>query len=209
MESVDPFHSRKTRVITFVFLSTMAVPPDFTILNLTGKFQLNKSLSDDTEEILTLQGVSWFIRKMIAYSTITLDIRHYKDDDGEEHIDIVQTLSGGISSTENRTLSWKEREIQDRIFGAVVGKSRRCTTEELNELEEYLTKGWTDDTFQHGLVQTWSKSDTPKSGTTWTANQAWGMENVGDERRYTRHVYFTGPKDEVIRARMVYDYLGQ
>jgi hypothetical protein len=32
------------------------------------------------------------------------------------------------------------------------------------------------------------------------------MENVGDERRYTRHVYFTGPKDEIIRARLVYDY---
>ncbi len=108
---------------------------------------------------------------MIAYSTITLDIRHYKDDDGEEHIDIVQTLSGGISNTEDRTLSWKEREVQDGIFGAVVGKSRRCTTEELNELEEYLTKGWTNDTYQHGLVQAWSKSDTPKSGTTWTASQ--------------------------------------
>ena len=27
-------------MIAFVFLSTMAVPPDFTILNLTGKFQL-------------------------------------------------------------------------------------------------------------------------------------------------------------------------
>jgi hypothetical protein len=127
-------------------------------------------LSDDTEEILTLQGVSWFTRKIIAISTITLDIRHYKDG-GEEHIDIVQTLSGGISSTENRTLSWKEREVQDRIFGAVIGKSRRCTTEEFNKLEEYLTKGWTDDTYRHGLVQAWSKSDTPKSGTTWLANQ--------------------------------------
>lgn len=32
------------------------------------------------------------------------------------------------------------------------------------------------------------------------------MENVGDERRYTRHICFTGPKDEIIKARMVYDY---
>ena len=32
------------------------------------------------------------------------------------------------------------------------------------------------------------------------------MEDVNNERRYTRHIHFTGPKDEVIKARMVYDY---
>ena len=108
---------------------------------------------------------------MIEYSTISLDINHYKADDGEEHIDIVQTLTGGFTSTENRTLSWKEREVDDRVFGAVVGRSRRCTPEELNGLEEYLIRGWTDDTYQLGLVQAYTKSDTPKSGTTWIGNQ--------------------------------------
>ena len=128
-------------------------------------------MSDDTSTILVLQGVAWYIRQIIAYSTVTLDIKHYKADDAEEHIDIVQTLSVGFTSTENRTLSWKERKLEDRVFGAVVGKSRRCTSEELNGLEEYLTRGWTDDTYQHGLVQSYTESDTPKSGTTWTANQ--------------------------------------
>ena len=119
-----------------------------------------------------LQGVAWYIRQIIAYSTITLDINHYKADDAEEHIDIVQTLStGGFTSTENRTLSWKERKLEDRVFGAVVGKSRRCTPEELNGLEEYLNRGWTGDTYQHGLVQSYTESDTSKSGTTWIANQ--------------------------------------
>lgn len=131
----------------------------------------NKSLSDDTSTILVLQGVAWYIRQLIAYATITLDINHYKADDGEEHIDIVQTLTGGFTSTENRTLWWKERKLEDRIFGAVVGKSRRCTPEELNGLDEYLTRGWTDDTYQHGLIQAYTESDTPKSETTWIANQ--------------------------------------
>lgn len=54
-----------------------------------------------------LQGVSWFTRKAIRFSTITLDIKQYRDDDGVEHIDIDQTATGGIKgTTENRTLDW-------------------------------------------------------------------------------------------------------
>jgi hypothetical protein len=36
--------------------------------------------------------------------------------------------------------------------------------------------------------------------------QIWGFEVVGGERRYSRHVYFTGPKGTVTKCRMVYDY---
>ncbi|KAK2461652.1 hypothetical protein APHAL10511_006115 [Amanita phalloides] len=188
----------------------MAVSADFTILNLTGKFMLNKTLSDDTDKILELQGVGWFTRKAIAIATIRLFINHYKDDDGIEHIDIKQTLTGGIpGTTENRILWWKEGKREDKIFGPVIGKSRRCTNEELSQLEEYLTKEWTEDTYQHGLVQAHAKSDTAKSGRIWTANQTWGIENINNERRYSRHVYFVGPQDQVIEARLVYDYLGR
>jgi hypothetical protein len=65
-------------------------------------------LSDDTDKILALQGVSWVTRRiLIAIATITLDIKHYKDDEGVEHIDIEQTLTGGITaSPEYRTLDW-------------------------------------------------------------------------------------------------------
>ncbi|KAF8634425.1 hypothetical protein AX15_000876 [Amanita polypyramis BW_CC] len=184
----------------------MAVPPDFTILDLTGKFVLNKPLSDDTDAILSLQGVSWLTRRVISYATITLAIKHYKDESGVEHIDIDQTFTGGIPGTsEQRTLWWKERQHSDYIFGHVVGKSRRCKAEDLHD--EFLTKGWTEDTYQHGLVQSYVESDTPRSGTTWIADQTWGVENVDNERRYTRHIHFTGPEGQMIRARLVYDYL--
>ncbi len=36
--------------------------------------------------------------------------------------------------------------------------------------------------------------------------QVWGFETVNGEKRYARHVYFEGPKGEVVTIRLVYDY---
>ena len=131
----------------------------------------NKSLSDDTDEILRLQGVGWFTRKAIAMATIYLDVRHYTDDTGVEHIDIDQTLTGGISGTsEYRILDWTEREHEDHVFGAVLSKSRRVTLDEL--LRDWLKKDWLDESLVEGkIINTTAKSNTAKSGRTWSSEQ--------------------------------------
>jgi len=169
---------------------------------------MNKSLSDPrTDEILAMQGVSWLTRQAIKYGTITLSVKHFKDESAVEHIDIDQTITGGISGTrETRTLIWKEEEKNDHIFGYYIGKSRRVPADQLDVT--FLKEGWTADTIKHGLVQSYVKSDTAKSGISWIANQTWGIETINDERRYVRHVKFTGPKAEDIEARLIYDYLG-
>ena len=116
----------------------MAAPTEMTTLDITGKFIMvllslrgsvrlsvnlptqNKSLSDDSDEILRLQGVSWFTRKIIASSSVYLEIKHYKDDEGVEHIDIKQVATpGGITTEELRTLDWSVRPHDDRVFGKV------------------------------------------------------------------------------------------
>lgn len=38
----------------------------------------------------------WWKRRIIGAATITLDVKHYKDETGIENIDIKQTLTGGI-----------------------------------------------------------------------------------------------------------------
>ena len=130
----------------------------------------NKGLSDDTDEILRLQGVSWWMRSAISLATVTLYVKHYKDESGVEHIEIDQRLTGGIPGTfENRTLDWTPREHNDSLFGPVVGKSRRVKLDEIDN--EFLRKGWLQDTEQHGAINAYAQSDTPKSGTTWTADQ--------------------------------------
>ncbi|KAJ6604510.1 hypothetical protein DFH09DRAFT_1122931 [Mycena vulgaris] len=177
----------------------MAVPADFTILNISGKFTMNKAMSGDTDEILRLQGVSWFKRKVISLGTVTLFIKHYKDEDGHERVDIDQTITGGIPGTrEERLLTWTERSNEDHLFGAVIGKSRRVQASELED--EFLKKDWTADTLEHGLIESYVYSDTPKSGTTWIGDQTWGMEVINGDRRYARHVKFTGPKGEDIES---------
>ncbi|KAH8998850.1 hypothetical protein EDB86DRAFT_3064020 [Lactarius hatsudake] len=177
----------------------MAAPPDLTTLNLSGTWVMNKTLSDDTDEVLRLQGVGWWMRSAIALATVTLYVKHYKDESGVEHIEIDQRLTGG-----NRTLDWTPREHEDHLFGAVIGKSRRVKLDELDN--EFLKKGWLQDTEQHGAINAYAQSDTPKSGKTWIAEQIWGFELVGDERRYVRHLDFLGPESEHIQARLVYDF---
>ncbi|KAH9009553.1 hypothetical protein EDB83DRAFT_2512990 [Lactarius deliciosus] len=183
----------------------MAAPPDLTTLNLSGTWVMNKTLSDDTDEVLRLQGVGWWMRSAIALATVTLYVKHYKDESGVEHIEIDQRLTGGVPGTvENRTLDWTPREHDDHLFGAVIGKSRRVMLDVLDN--EFLRKGWLQDTEQHGAINAYAQSDTPKSGKTWIAEQIWGFELVGDERRYVRHLDFLGPEKEHIQARLVYDF---
>lgn len=186
----------------------MAAPDTLTILDISGKYTMNKDLSDkSTDDILRLQGVPWWKRKAIGLGSVSLSVKHFKDDAGVEHVDIDQTLTGGIpGTTERRTLTWTERENEDHLFGPVIGKSRRTKVDVLED--DFLKKGWTEDTLEHGVIQSYVESDTPKSGTTWIANQTWGLENINEERRYVRHVKFTGPGGEDIECRLVYDYLG-
>jgi hypothetical protein len=106
------------------------------------------------------------------------------------------------------------------IFIFAVGKTRRLKVEDIEN--EFLKKDWLPDTVEHGTVHAYVISDTAKSGRTWTAEQVralphlrlrrlfsgkiWGFETINKERRYTRHVNFTGPQQENIQAKLVYDY---
>ena len=78
----------------------MAAPADKTTRDFSGTWVMNKTLSDDSDAILALQGVGWFMRKTLRLATITLSIKHYKDESGVEKIDIDQTISGGIKGAQ-------------------------------------------------------------------------------------------------------------
>jgi hypothetical protein len=168
----------------------MATPPELTTLDISGKYSMvssshvkiystrlisllqNKTLTDMTkmDDVLRLQGVGWLTRKAIGLATIYLTIKHYKDSDGVEHIDVDQTATGGVHPTrEERTLTWTEREHDDDLFGPVIGKSRRVKADDLDI--PFLKEGWTSDTYDHGIIESFAKSDTPKSHTTWVAKQ--------------------------------------
>ncbi|OAX44394.1 hypothetical protein K503DRAFT_765014 [Rhizopogon vinicolor AM-OR11-026] len=187
----------------------MAAPPEVTSRNLSGKYIMSKTLSDDTDDILKLQGVSWFKRRAISMFTLTLVVKHYTDEAGVEHIDIDQTLSGGIPGmSEDRTLDWQERSESDDIFGAVIGLSKRTKLEEVED--EFLKSGWSEDTVEDGTVLAVAWSDPENNKLTWKAELTWGFEILNGERRHARHVKFTSSdkKDGPIFKRLYYDYVG-
>jgi len=182
----------------------MAAPAEMTTLDISGQFIMNKTLSDDPVEVLTLQEISWFVRKTISMATVTLNIKHYKDDGGVEHIDITQTLSGGIRGTsERRTLDAEERPHSDKIFGNCVGWSKRVKPEDIEE--PWLADGWEKDMIKEGLVE----SFVANKENDWTAHQTWGFEIINGDKRYVRHLYFKCPKrGNVIKNKLIYDYVG-
>ncbi|TDL28594.1 LCCL domain-containing protein [Rickenella mellea] len=183
----------------------MAAPADMTTLDISGEYVMNKAQSDPHDEILRLQGISWLTRNVIKLATITLYVKHYKDAEGIEHIDVQSVGTGGFKGNkEERTFDWQPREVSDPLFGPVVGKSRRTKIEAVDK--EWLKEGWTQDTIEHDAVESYVESDTPKSGTSWVGHQIWGFAEIEGVRKHVRRVHFTGPKGEEITARLVYDY---
>ncbi|KAI9784094.1 MAG: hypothetical protein M1839_002598 [Geoglossum umbratile] len=184
----------------------MAAPEAVDMRALSG----NKTLSDDIDPILTLQGIGWFMRKAIEYATVTLHIKEYEEkrDDSTSvtHIDIDQTATGGIKGTsECRTLDWTEREHSDQIFGELIGKSRWQILEKIGGPDaEFLATGWLDEVKKTGLMESYVISD--EGG--WTARQAciWGFEEFEGKRYYARHVVVK-KHEEVKKAKLVYDYI--
>lgn len=117
-------------------------------------------------------------RTIIARATLYLTITH-RTEDGVETITIDQVLSGGVgSSSETRVLDWQDREVDDKVFGPVVTKTRRAKVEDLEN--DFLKEGWPDAVKEDGLIHTSGRSDTAKSGKTWVAEMVRESRSIND-----------------------------
>ncbi|MCJ1373075.1 hypothetical protein MMC20_004302 [Loxospora ochrophaea] len=179
----------------------MAAPADITLKDLSGQWVMNRTISEDPDQILALQGVSWFIRKAVGLATITLQINQYTGDSSVTQIDIDQILTGGLKgTTEKRALNWEWRDHKDGIFGEVKGKSRWVKLAELEE--EFLREGWLVEGESEEFIQSYVES----VGNGWTADQVWGFAEIQGKRYYTRRLVVK-KGDETIKAVMAYDFL--
>ncbi|KAF4978060.1 hypothetical protein FZEAL_5526 [Fusarium zealandicum] len=185
----------------------MAAPAEKTITDLNGKWVLNKSLSDSSEPILSLQGIGFLVRKTINMATISLAVNQYSapakppstSTDVFTHIDIEQSASGLTSTQENRCLDSTFREHSDWLFGAVNGKSQFITLDEVED--DFLKQGWLiegEGKFIYSYVESQGKG--------WIATQVWGFKEVNGERRYVRHVLVTKGTERVT-AKLIYDFV--
>ncbi|KAF2204455.1 hypothetical protein GQ43DRAFT_364513 [Delitschia confertaspora ATCC 74209] len=200
----------------------MAAPSEVTIKDLTGKWVMNKSLSDSTDPVLSLQGVGWLTRKAIGIATITQDLKQYNapsdaDPSGPAvvHIDFDQIVTGGLQGTsEKRTLDHQWRPHSDHIFGEVTGRTRWVKVDDLTKENEgkgelledaqFLVQDWDEETKAQEAVESFVKNE--ERG--WTAWQIWGFAVLGGERRHVRRVVVRKGK-EVKRIKLVYDWQGK
>ncbi|KAK0383171.1 hypothetical protein NLU13_9084 [Sarocladium strictum] len=186
----------------------MAAPPEKTIKNLSGKWNLNKSLSDSIDPVLTVQGISWLLRTAIGAASISLDINQYEAPPSPPntstelftHIDIEQTAAGLKSTNEKRTVDAEWREHSDWLFGNVKGKSFWVGLDDVED--DFLKQGWLKEGDDEKFL---FKSYVESLDNGWVASQIWGFQEVQGERRHVRKILVT--KDSKRAAvTFVYDY---
>lgn len=198
----------------------MAAPAKVDIKNLQGKWVINKTLSDATDPVLSLQGVGWLTRKAIGAATITQQLRQSPTtgEDGQPTIaiNIEQIATAGIKgNTENRVLDWHYRGHTDWLFGTLQARSRYTTLAKVLEESKgkehhegdakFLAEGWLKETEEGEVVEAWADND----GNKWTGWQIWGFAEINGTRMLTRRFAIRRKdKNEVVLVRLVYDYLG-
>jgi hypothetical protein len=102
-----------------------------------------------------------------------LNTKHFKSEDGVEHIDIDQIATGGIKGTsEHRTLDGVEREHEDYIFGKVKGVTTWVKLEDITD--DFLKSGWLPEANEHGLIRSFAENVDGK----------WKAEQVRDLQRF-------------------------
>ena len=178
----------------------MAAPSSKTLQSLSGKWTLNKSLSDDYMRVLSVQGVSTLLIKAIGTASVHLTITQPSND----HIKMEQTATAAAipGTTEEYTLDWQWRTNKDAFFGNVEGRSRWIGQDEARK--EGVEGEWEDGS-EGKLINAVGR----KPDGTWEAVHFWGFEEVGGERRHTRRVTVRNQEGEKLKVRMVYDFNGE
>lgn len=195
----------------------MAAPANKTLKDLNGKWFMNKTLSDNPDEGLALQGIGWLTRKAIGMATVTLHVKMYTgppkppatSTDPVVHIDIDQTATAGLKGTsEKRCIDSVVREHSDWIFGSVNGHTKWATPAEIET--DHLRSNWLEgDAEKAGPEgQTHIVNIAESNDSNWVVTQVWGFQEINGERRYARNLVINKGKDK-FEFRLVYDWLGE
>ncbi|OKL60778.1 hypothetical protein UA08_04444 [Talaromyces atroroseus] len=184
----------------------MAAPDHVTMKDLSGIWVMSKSLSDDMEPSLKLQGIPWVIRKVVSWATITGRLKQTVDENGTTLISIEQTATSGIKGeTETHRLNWSPVTHASTMFGSQTVRSRwvilndNAKSEDGRALDPFLTEGWLDRESPHVQVSIQSEKG-------WTAEQIWGFAQV-EEKRYHVRKFLVRNNEEEAKVQIVYEWL--
>ena len=171
-----------------------------TLHNLSGKWKLNKSISDDITQVLAIQGTNVLLRKAIATASVTLDIT--QPHENEYSIKQTATSASIPGTTEQYSLDFQWRDNKDPFFGDVRGRSKWIDAEEVKEKYSDLGSGLEPEEDGKFILAEGGKPDE-----TWSAFRIWGFEEIDGQRRYVQRVKVWNKGGEEVRVNMVYDYV--
>ncbi|KKK15991.1 hypothetical protein P175DRAFT_0440682 [Aspergillus ochraceoroseus IBT 24754] len=207
----------------------MAIPADITLKTLKGSWALDKSVADDADPILKLQGVGWLMRKAIGAATLTLHFASSAED-STVRLEMRQTLTGGIpGATEERIMDWAERERSNHVYGHTLTRSQFINgvrgadgdvQPDLNlqskppsaaieaEIQRFLCGGipqLNDALESEGYKGIYIHDFGRNEQAGWTAEQVWSLELISSQAYLTRRVVVVkGGSYEM--ARLVYKF---
>ncbi|KAE8158627.1 hypothetical protein BDV40DRAFT_291643 [Aspergillus tamarii] len=196
------------------------------LLNLTGNWVMEKSLSSNLEPMMKLQCLSWIIRRAFQHVTITFTITEYASIGADSsplarHIDVVHTVTGGFNgTTEKRTLDGNAYMQKDYVFGTLSVRSRliggvedengqvrpalELDTPNLNQkMYDFLTGAVSAEGEREAgfLVE-----ELPREKMGTMRIQVWGFELIHGERYHTRRVLVINRSGDYAMARIVYKW---
>jgi len=139
---------------------------------------------------------------------VTLNITSYTDDDGKQHIDVVQPGAAGIKgTTEKRILDGEKADHQDHIFGKVEATNKWAKVADITaddkDDEEHLKSKWLQETLDGEAIDNVGTS----IGNGWVARQIWGFQDIDGVRKYARNIVVR-KGEKIERVTLIYDYKG-
>ncbi|KAL8974905.1 MAG: hypothetical protein Q9197_000874 [Variospora fuerteventurae] len=163
----------------------MAAPNTVDILDVTGRWSLNRTLSDSLEDTFALQDLPETENAPIRFS-------------------VKQTVRpGGFDSSNEYVLDGKTRYDTVPIFGEVSATNSYVTADAVT-VEDTLHRGIE---YAKGQQKVGILEITTGVHTGWASQTVWGFERIDGGRHLCKYA-ITTKDDQKATARMVFDYLG-
>ncbi|KAI0506265.1 hypothetical protein F5B22DRAFT_650823 [Xylaria bambusicola] len=183
----------------------MAAPSEINVSDVTGRWALNRALSDQLEPLFTLQGIPWIIRKVINFAS--LELQYTKDPPSDPtaatSFSFKQTVRPGGFDTINRyVLDGDKRTDTVPIFGEVTMYAKYLNRDEVT-LEQTLGTGIQGDAEKDVAIIEVTESKSMG----WKAETVWVFETIDGEYRLCKYNRIW-KGDQSAKAKMVHDYIG-
>lgn len=180
----------------------MAAPKQANVFDVTGRWLLNRGLSNSTEASFALQGIPWIVRKVINFASLELQYVKLPPAPGSTaaRFGFKQTISpGGFNTSNEYIIDGESRTDTVPIFGEI---SAQCSYIGRDAVAKHVGNVVDSNSVDMAILEI-IRSEVMG----WSASTVWVLEMVEGGQRLVKH-NTTTKGERVEKAKMVFDYLG-